>query len=50
MKIKLFNRSNLDVLEEEVNKYLADIDDDQIVTIQMTESNEYNSVMVVTKS
>lgn len=50
MKIKLFCGPQLNYLEKEVNKYLENIDDDQIVTIQMTESGQDNSIMVVTKA
>ena len=49
MKVKIFTRRNSDVLEEEVNKYLESLPEDCVWSIQMTESENCNSVMVVTK-
>lgn len=50
MKIKLFNWSNIETLEDQVNEYLSSICDEDIVSIKMSESDNYNTIMVVTKS
>lgn len=50
MKIKLFNWSNIETLEDQVNEYLSSIRDEDIVSIKMSESDNYNTIMVVTKS
>lgn len=50
MKIKLFNWSNIETLEDQVNEYLSSIRNEDIVSIKMSESDNYNTIMVVTKS
>lgn len=49
MTIRIFSCSNSDTLMNDVNKYLSGFNNDEVVSIQMTESDRYNSVMVVTK-
>lgn len=47
MTIKLFSNSCMNDLERDVNAFLADVSPTRIVDIKMTESNTYNSIMVI---
>ena len=50
MTIKLFSNSCMRDLENDVNRFLFDIDPDRIVDIKMTESDTYNSIMIILKN
>lgn len=49
MKIKLFTCTNASTLENDVNEYLESFKNTDIIDIKMSESDNYNSIMVITR-